>query len=656
MPLLDRAVEREGGDPALAVLGSDAAAIARAAAYLARKYTLTVTNPPFLARSKQSPALHTFVEEHLPTGAPDLAAAFMLRCLGLSSFGGTKALVSPYVWLALNQFEGVRRVLLSETSVRLIAVLGPRAFQTAMWDFSTILTVSHNATPDLHSVYRVVDVAAERTAEATAAMLEAVPVAAEVAQLAQLANPRSLVALSVLDLQSSPLSNFVSSYAGVCNGDSTRFVRHFWEARALTEVGWSPYRSTPDGQRPWSGLSKAIRWDGKDGELRAFVSERLGIGNEAAWLRGDKAWGRRGVTVGLMGRIPVAPYEGEIFDENVAVLIPMSEDLLPALVAYLSSREYVSNLRSINRKVAVKTQYLLRVPFDVDRWRRVAEEAGPLPEPWSDDPTQWLFEGRPEVSTAPLQVAVGRLVGYRWPQQPESDDLALFADADGIVCLPSVAGEAPASDRVQQLLAVTYGKAWAPTRLNELLGQAGGKKTNVADWLRDEFFKQHCALFGNRPFVWQVWDGLRDGFSALVNYHRLDRKTLEKLTYTYLGQDWVERQRAGVRDEVAGAEGRLAAALDLQRKLELIIEGETPFDIFVRWKELHEQSVGWEPDVNDGVRLNVRPFVEAGVLRTSFNIHWNKDRGKNPDGTERENDVHLTLASKLNARESGSRE
>ena len=61
--------------------------------------------------------------------------------------------------------------------------------------------------------------------------------------------------------------------------------------------------------------------------------------------------------------------------------------------------------------------------------------------------------------------------------------------------------------------------------------------------------------------MWHIWDGQRDGFSALVNYHRLDRKTLERLTYTYLGQDWVERQRAEVRDEVAGAEARLSAAL-----------------------------------------------------------------------------------------------
>ncbi len=173
--------------------------------------------------------------------------------------------------------------------------------------------------------------------------------------------------------------------------------------------------------------------------------------------------------------------------------------------------------------------------------------------------------------------------------------------------------------------------------------------------MRDEFFKQHCALFGNRPFVWHIWDGQRDGFSAFVNYHRLDRRRLEKLTYTYLGQDWVERQRAEARDEVVGAGARLEAALKLQCKLEAMLKGEKPYDIYVRWKELHEQPMGWEPDLNDGVRLNIRPFVEAGVLRTPFNIHWKKDRGKNPDGSERHNDIHLTLAEKAAARKRARR-
>jgi len=94
----------------------------------------------------------------------------------------------------------------------------------------------------------------------------------------------------------------------------------------------------------------------------------------------------------------------------------------------------------------------------------------------------------------------------------------------------------------------------------------------------------------------------------------------------------------------------LLAALELQRKLEVILEGEQPYDIYVRWKELHEQPIGWEPDLSDGMRLNIRPFVTADVLRAPFNIHWKKDRGKNLDGSERRNDIHASLAEKIEAR------
>lgn len=62
--------------------------------------------------------------------------------------------------------------------------------------------------------------------------------------------------------------------------------------------------------------------------------------------------------------------------------------------------------------------------------------------------------------------------------------------------------------------------------------------------------------------------------------------------------------------------------------------------LFVRWKPLAEQPVGWTPDSNDGVRLNLRPFLSAelarggragaGVLRWKPNVAWGKDRGKEP--------------------------
>jgi hypothetical protein len=219
----------------------------------------------------------------------------------------------------------------------------------------------------------------------------------------------------------------------------------------------------------------------------------------------------------------------------------------------------------------------------------------------------------------------------------------------GIACLPAVAGEQAAAERLRTLLAAAYGERWSVVEQDRLLADAGCAGKSIEEWLRDGFFQQHCALFHNRPFIWHVWDGRKDGFSALANCHTLDGATLDRLIYTYLGA-WIEAQRAQEKAGVAGANGRLVAALELQKKLEAIREGEPPYDIYVRWKPLAKQPIGWDPDLNDGVRLNIRPFVTAGILRAKFTISWNKDRGTNPDGSERLNDLHYPRAEKEAAR------
>lgn len=354
--------------------------------------------------------------------------------------------------------------------------------------------------------------------------------------------------------------------------------------------------------------------------------------------------------------MPCTLFGGQKYDNTAHAVIPKDETHLPAIWCFLSSGGLVEELRKQHQGLKVSNHALLNVPFDLAHWQKVAAEKYPngLPKPQTDDPTQWLFSGHPRGATDPLQVAVARLLGYRWPRQTGSefpdcpvlgaDGVEKFADEDGIVCLSAIHGEAAAADRLQGLLAAAYGSEWSPARLETLLTAADYGHKTLDDWLRDKFFEQHCVLFHHRPFIWHIWDGHPRGFSALVNYHQLaapdgaGRKRLEKLTYTYLG-DWISRQGEGVRNGTAGAADRLAAAQELKTRLVAILAGEPPFDLFARWKPLHEQPIGWEPDVNDGVRVNIRPFMasdlptgkrDAGILRIKPNVKWDKDRGKEP--------------------------
>ena len=642
-PLLQQAVQTEADDPATAVLGADAAGIARAADYLSRHYTLVCTNVPWLKRGSQTDLLRSYCALYFEEAHADLATAFGMRTLQLAKTGGTTCLVTPQGWLTAGSYKKFRQGLLVSANWALAARLGSGAFDTISGEIvQPVLTViSDECRVD---EYWALTAESATSREQKRQVLLSRPLVV-CSQTADLQSPDSRITLAGSSAISSLrlLSDRAAGLVGMQTSDDPRHKFLHWEvpSRSWGET-WETLQDVPIANRPYSGCVGLARWERGRGDLASI---------SVAW-KGRNAWGRKGVIVARFGNFFGALYLGGKFHQNAAVVLPNDPSDMLLILALCQDPEFERLVRQVDQSPKVTNSTLVKVPFDVEYWRQVALERFPdgVPEPWSDDPTQWLFEGRPEVSTGPLQVAVARLMGYRWPEQPDTDDLGGFADADGIVCVPSVAGEAPAADRLQELLAAAFGDRWSPSMVAKLLAEAGSKKKNLADWLRDDFFKQHCAVFQNRPFVWHVWDGLRDGFSAFVNYHRLDRQTLEKLTYTYLGTDWVERQRAEARDDVAGAGARLAAALQLQRKLELILEGEAPFDIHVRWKSVGEQPVGWDPDLNDGVRLNIRPFVEAQVLRSSFNIHWRQDRGKNPDGSERHNDIHLTLADKTRAR------
>ncbi len=654
-PALDVATVSEATGMALQVFGRAADNAGHAASLLSREYTLVATNVPYLARGAQSEALRSYGNDTCPAASGDLATMFLARIQRLVQPGGAAATVSPQGWLTLKSYEAFRRDLLGSSSIALMAWLGTGAFRAISGAVVNVhLSVVLNRRPVADTSFGGLDVAKESTAAMKATALRGNPLLL-LQQLgivgSKAANPDARITPAKIGT-ANLLSDAVLLRQGLATGDLVRFVRMFWELASF-DFRWVPFQGSVSQPAPYGGCSRALLWEDGRGSLHQFNEAYKSV-RKNTHLRGSDAVGRHGVLVSQMS-LAASLYTGQRFDDTTTVMIPRVPDSLPALYALLSSPEYSYSVRRIDSSLKVPAATLAKVPFDIEHWRAVAEQAGPLPEPWSDDATQWLFEGRPEVSKAPLQVAVGRLLGYRWPKQAELDDLHALADSDGIVCLPSVAGEAPASDRVQEVLVAAFGQMWSPAKPRELLEQAGSTKKNLSDWLRDEFFKQHCALFANRPFIWHIWDGQRDGFSALVNYHRLDRKTLEKLTYSYLGQDWVERQRAEVRDEVTGAQARLSAALGLQRKLERILDGEAPYDIYVRWKQTHEQPIGWEPDLNDGVRLNVRPFFEAGVLRAPFNVHWRTDRGKNPDGSERENDKHLKLAEKLDVRRRAGR-
>ncbi len=744
--------------------------MSKAAELLAGTYHWVITNVPYLVRGKQCEPLQKFCDKYYAEAKNDLATVFIDRSLALCDKGGTVSLVLPQNWLFLTSYKKFREKLLNQETWHLIARLGPGAFETISGEVVKAILISLSRGREMADGnwsfavsakigkpgwIRGLDVSEPRTGAEKAAELMTAEVKF-VGQAKQLENPDSRVSLD--DKNSGELLELKSnSYHGLTSGDMPRMKFYYWE---LNECGniWIPFQGTVKNNIYFGGNETLLRWDGGEGAIKEI---------EGARKDGTGAWGKKGVLVSQMNHLPVTFYNSNSFDNNTAVIVPSLPNHLTAIWCFCTSPEYNEAVRRIDQKLNVTNATLVKVPFDLAYWTKVAEEKYPngLPKPYTDDPTQWIFHGHPcgsvvwdesakwtahgplRTDETFLQVAIARLLGYRWPaelqpsrsgfqppssesisnshQPPSSEsisnshqplssattsnglqpvsvengrnglqplslsqkrqddastaitddsemeladeqrawvdkceDLLPLADNDGIVCLPGVREEVAASERLMGVLRAAWGDNWTESILHKILTEAGCKAgTTLDDWLRNQFFEQHCKLFQNRPFIWHIWDGRKDGFSALVNYHKLTHKTLENLTYSYLG-DWISAQS---KSNKAGADLRLAAAQQLQGKLKLILAGEPPYDIFVRWKPLHEQSIGWQPDLNDGVRMNIRPFMEAGILRKNPNIKWTKDRGKEPDRAkvdypwfcdgDRINDVHLTNSEKQSARD-----
>lgn len=665
-PTLIKALANEADNDQLE-RGVMAAGIAKAGQLLAKKYTLQITNVPYLSRGKQDSIMADYCEENYSEAKGDLATVFLYKMLKSNSAGGISCCVIPQNWLFLTSYKKFREKMLKNENWSMIARLGAKSFQTPMWDFNVMLISIQHARPLENQNISGFDVSEANNAAAKDESIKTTELKT-VNQKEQLGNPDAVIAFEKIT-SDFLLNTYSYSHHGLTSGDLPRMRVYFWEL-GIIDSKWIPFQTTTTRTQLYSGLEALLRWENGEGA----INELLGARKD-----GTAAWGRKGVVISQMGEMPASIYIGASFDNNTAVITPNKDEHFEAIWAYCSSLEYNQAVRKIDQSLAVTSGTMAKIPFDLEKWQKVAKEKYPngLPKPYSDDPTQWLFHGNPKIAVNPLQVAVGRLLGYRWPAENDTEmELAdeakllikeikafdTLTDEDGILCIPPVNVEFAASERLRSYLQEVYGSDWNNNTISQLLTKEGSKKSNLEDWLREEFFEQHNKLFQNRPFIWHIWDGRKDGFSALVNYHKLNKEKLQRLIFTYLG-DWIRQCEAKKKSGESGAEGLLSAALKLKEKLEAILEGENPYDIFVRWKPMDKQPSGWEPDLNDGVRLNIRPFITADVLRKKPNIKWGVDRGKNPPITDkikfpskyfnevRDNDMHITLEEKRNAKE-----
>jgi len=358
-PLLTKALSNEP-DMEKTEMGVVAQGLIRATQLLTRRYHLVITNVPYLASGKQGESLKTFCQDKFSEAKSDLAMVFVDRCLQFCKEGGTTSIVLPQNWLFLTTYRKFREKLLRRETWNVLARLGEGGFESsaAAGAFTILLILTRRTTSlgtiggkELHLMSGL-DVSAIRTTGDKAAILRNTEIK-RVVQAGQLENPDFVVTFELIK-KSNILSNYVDCAHGLAPGDTAAFTRFFWEI----EIGklWSYMSSTPDHNDTWSGKSKVI------------LNPRLIEENNCIGFRydGKFAHGKNGFLIGKMRELPLAYYSGELFDNNVHVIIAKRNELLCAIWCYFEFGEISKDVRKIDQKLDVTASAVMKVPFDME--------------------------------------------------------------------------------------------------------------------------------------------------------------------------------------------------------------------------------------------------------------------------------------------------
>lgn len=233
-----------------------------------------------------------------------------------------------------------------------------------------------------------------------------------------------------------------------------------------------------------------------------------------------------------------------------------------------------------------------------------------------------------------VSVALLLMLGYRWPEQDRYEaeygpslDPDLI-DTDGIIPLKPFDDRPTAYQRLRTLWERSFGQAGAAQSLDEFSTWVG---RDLGEWVERRFFPRHIQQFKQRPIAWHLTSP-EGTFQALLLYHRLSRETLRALRDVHAGA-LINRLRA----ELQRAEGRndSAAAQELRFQIEDVEEFRARLTAIEQGQDLHhrircrwkgEEEEGrpgpYAPDLDDGVKVNIRPFQETGLLAREVIKKW----------------------------------
>lgn len=340
---------------------------------MARKYSVTITNPPYAGTSNLSANVNNYVKKNYPDSKADLFAVFIERCRSMTDNNGFQAMITQHGWMFLNSFLGLRKKVLEKNIVNMVH-LGTRAFEEISGEVvqTTSFVLQNRVINGYKGTYcRLVDYSSDKEKHFQD---NANYYISEMDGIKRI--PGCPIAYWVSErfkdnfVNYESLGEFVDCAAGISTGDNDYYLK-LWH-----EVDNNLIAKSITSEDEFVKSNYSYAYCNKGGTVRKWY----GNNDYVAWWKKSEEFHRNGATYkhlmfkpGItwseicMGNFSARYYpKGCIFDHKAPGMFALKDDNLFSYLGFLDSKVTSYILSVINPTISAGADSLRKIPFSRD--------------------------------------------------------------------------------------------------------------------------------------------------------------------------------------------------------------------------------------------------------------------------------------------------
>ena len=364
---------------------------------LSRKYSVVVTNPPYIGRKLMSRELKSAIKANYPNSSHDIAAAFVERSIELLHDDGRFGVITQASVLSLPSYGALRKMILEKHTLLSSVNLGSGVFPMQGGDKvnSVLLLIGKNANEQSAPSFflDVVQSTDKRrsTLDEIALLSKGLPGTFKLhkqqiflAQHKHAINSTCPESILRICSEARTVGDIAEIRQGLATSDNDRFVKLIDDIDPeLIGSQWIPYVKGAGGNRWFSPVQHAVKWSDNGREIKAAVAKAYPYlnGNIKWVVKNEQFYFRPGLCFSFVNTKDLAVRKlpgGCIFDVAASAVFPHESADEDFLLAYLNSSLISAIAKSINPTVNIQVGDLKRLPlfsFDDHQKRKLADIA-----------------------------------------------------------------------------------------------------------------------------------------------------------------------------------------------------------------------------------------------------------------------------------------